>query len=203
LNKQKINNPYRGIHDCFKRLYQEEGISAYFKGNLINVIRYFPTQALNFSFKDMYKRMLGKDSQKDGYWIAFAANIASGSAAGASTQFFVYPLDYTRTRLTNDIQLALAGQKRQYKGIIDCMRQTYETDGYRGLYRGFIVSCVYMMIYRGIYFGLNDSIKPLLPFSYHENLVLMFLIGYLITVTAGLCSYPLDTIRRRMMMSSG
>jgi len=30
-----------------------------------------------------------------------------------------------------------------------------------------------------------------------------FALGYSVTVTAGLLSYPLDTIRRRMMMTSG
>ena len=30
-----------------------------------------------------------------------------------------------------------------------------------------------------------------------------FALGYAVTVTAGLLSYPLDTIRRRMMMTSG
>lgn len=90
-------------------------------------------------------------------------NIFYGSAAGASTQFFVYPLDYIRTRLTNDIQLAKTGAQRQFDGILDCMKKTYSWDGMRGLYRGFVVSCVFMMIYRGIYFGLNDSVKPVIP----------------------------------------
>jgi len=30
-----------------------------------------------------------------------------------------------------------------------------------------------------------------------------FALGYAVTVTAGLASYPIDTIRRRMMMTSG
>jgi solute carrier family 25 (adenine nucleotide translocator) protein 4/5/6/31 len=86
-----------------------------------------------------------------------------GSAAGASAQFFVYPLDYVRTRLTNDIQIAKAGGKSQFNGIQDCIKKTIEWDGLRGLYRGFVVSCVFMMFYRGFYFGLNDTIKPHLP----------------------------------------
>lgn len=80
-----------------------------------------------------------------------------------STQFFVYPLDYIRTRLTNDIQMVKTGAQRQFTGIYDCMKKTIQWDGLRGIYRGFVVSCVFMMIYRGIYFGLNDSIKPIIP----------------------------------------
>lgn len=33
--------------------------------------------------------------------------------------------------------------------------------------------------------------------------MLSFCLGYAVTVSAGLASYPIDTIRRRMMMTSG
>merc|ERR1711872_74580 len=35
------------------------------------------------------------------------------------------------------------------------------------------------------------------------GLFISFLLGWVVTVTAGLMSYPIDTIRRRMMMTSG
>jgi solute carrier family 25 (adenine nucleotide translocator) protein 4/5/6/31 len=62
--------------------------------------RYFPTQALNFAFKDTYKKifMEGVD-QKTQFWRFFAANLASGGAAGATSLLIVYPLDFARTRL--------------------------------------------------------------------------------------------------------
>ena len=82
-----------------------------------------------------------------------------GALAGASTQCFVYPMDYTRTRLTNDIVMSNLGRERQFNGIIDCMRKTLNSDGLRGLYRGFAVTCIFMMVYRGIYFGLNAAVK--------------------------------------------
>ena len=126
-----------------------------------------------------------------------------GSLAGASTQCFVYPLDYTRTRLTNDIVMSQLGKERQFNGIVDCMRKTFSTDGLRGLYRGFVVTCLFMMVYRGIYFGLNASVKEQVPQHYLNNILISFLLSYGVTVTAGVVGYPMDTIRRRMMMSSG
>jgi len=36
-----------------------------------------------------------------------------------------------------------------------------------------------------------------------EKFYIKFLIGWAITICAGLASYPLDTVRRRMMMTSG
>lgn len=32
-------------------------MTALWRGNAANVIRYFPTQALNFAFKDTYKKI--------------------------------------------------------------------------------------------------------------------------------------------------
>ena len=46
---------YTGIGNCFMRVYQEQGMKAFWRGNLTNVIRYFPTQAFNFAFKDTIK----------------------------------------------------------------------------------------------------------------------------------------------------
>jgi len=43
---------YTGIVNCFSRVLKEEGLLAFWRGNLANVIRYFPTTAINFSVKD-------------------------------------------------------------------------------------------------------------------------------------------------------
>ena len=126
-----------------------------------------------------------------------------GSLAGASTQCFVFPLDYTRTRLTNDIVLERLGRQRQFNGVFDCMKKTLESDGIRGLYRGFVVTGLFMMVYRGMYFGLNASVKEQVPQRILDNVFLSFFISYGVTVTSGIIGYPMDTVRRRMMMSSG
>jgi solute carrier family 25 (adenine nucleotide translocator) protein 4/5/6/31 len=175
------------------------------RGNLANVLRYFPTQALNFAFKDWFKRMFGYNKDKDGYWKWFAGNLASGGLAGAASLTFVYSLDYARTRLANDAKSAKkGGGERQFNGLIDVYRKTLASDGPVGLYRGFVVSCVGIVVYRGLYFGLYDSLKPvLLTGSMKNSVIASFFLGWGITIGAGLASYPLDTIRRRMMMTSG
>ncbi len=66
-----------------------------------------------------------------------------------------------------------------------------------------MISCVGIIIYRGLYFGIFDSIKPILPKEMIDNLAVNFALGWGVTVGAGLASYPIDTVRRRMMMTSG
>ena len=203
LKAGAISEPYTGIMNCGSRVISEEGFKSLWKGNGTNVLRYFPTQALNFAFKDYFKRLLGRDKKRDGYAIWFLANMASGGVAGSVSLAFVYSLDYARTRLSNDLKNAKKGGEKKFNGIIDVYKKTLASDGLAGLYRGFVISCVGIFIYRGFYFGIFDSVKPILPKELQDTFVVTFLLGWGVTVTAGLASYPIDTIRRRMMMTSG
>jgi len=93
---------------------------------------------------------------------------------------------------------------RQFNGLLDVYRKTFKTDGIRGLYRGFNISCVGIIVYRGLYFGIYDSVKPVvLKGKLNDSLIASFLLGWAVTIGAGLASYPIDTVRRRMMMTSG
>eukprot|EP00877_Chromochloris_zofingiensis_P001320 jgi/Chrzof1/11189/Cz05g27130.t1 len=205
LKQGRLTERYKGIGDCFGRTIRDEGFVALWRGNTANVIRYFPTQALNFAFKDYFKRLFGFNKDRDGYWKWFAGNMASGGAAGATSLAFVYSLDYARTRLANDAKSAKkGGGGREFNGLVDVYRKTLASDGVAGLYRGFTISCVGIVVYRGLYFGMYDSIKPvLLTGKMADNFLASFLLGWAITIGAGLASYPIDTVRRRMMMTSG
>jgi len=204
LKTGRLAEPYKGIGDCFGRVTREEGFLNLWRGNLANVIRYFPTQALNFAFKDQFKRMFGFNKDRDGYWKWFAGNLASGGAAGACSLAFVYSLDYARTRLANDNKASKKGGERQFTGLVDVYSKTLKSDGIAGLYRGFVISCVGIVVYRGLYFGMYDSLKPvLLQGNLKDSFSASFLLGWGITIGAGLASYPIDTVRRRMMMKSG
>ena len=53
-----------------------------------------------------------------------------------------------------------------------------------------------------MYFGMYDSLKPIL-LGDDASVLMSFLLGWGVTIGSGLMSYPIDTIRRRMMMTSG
>merc|ERR1711928_49442 len=199
IKQGRLDKPYNGVLDCTKRVLATEGVVPFWRGNLANVLRYFPTQALNFAFKDSIKAIFAtpKDASNA---TKFATNIASGGAAGTMSLLFVYSLDFARTRLANDAKGK--GGTRQHGGLIDVYVKTLKSDGIQGLYRGFTISAVGIFIYRGMYFGLYDTLKPLL-LGKDAGVFLSFFLGWAVTVTAGLMSYPIDTVRRRMMMTSG
>lgn len=203
MKQGRLAKKYDGIAECFRRTAAEEGLTSFWRGNTANVIRYFPTQALNFAFKDKFKAMFGFNKD-DSYWKWFGGNLASGGMAGATSLAFVYSLDYARTRLANDAKSSTGDGARQFNGLFDVYKKTLASDGIAGLYRGFGPSVIGIVVYRGLYFGLYDSLKPVVLIGPLEGSFLAsFLLGWTVTTGASTASYPLDTVRRRMMMTSG
>ena len=103
----RLDKPYKGVIDCTSRTFANEGLYPFWRGNLANCLRYFPTQALNFAFKGQIKRVfaVSKDASKP---IKFGSNIAAGGIAGSMSLCFVYSLDYARTRYLEESYIALA-----------------------------------------------------------------------------------------------
>ncbi|XLT05809.1 hypothetical protein HN51_044558 [Arachis hypogaea] len=60
IKRGQLKKPYMGVYDGFKRVFVEEGVIAFWRGNQANVIRYFPTQAFNFAFKGYFKSIFGQ-----------------------------------------------------------------------------------------------------------------------------------------------
>merc|ERR1719197_1768211 len=109
---------YTGIVNCFTRVSAEQGFGSFWRGNMANIVRYFPTQAFNFAFKDSIKDLFPTYSPKTDFWPFFAVNMASGGLAGAGSLLIVYPLDFARTRLAADVG---SGKSREFSGLLDCL----------------------------------------------------------------------------------
>jgi len=193
---------YNGFLDCMSRVYKEQGMISYWRGNWANVLRYFPTQALNFAFKEKYQKLFVRHDKKTDFWKFFAGMLASGGAAGATSMCVVYPLDFARTRLGADVGRGAA--ERQFLGLSDCLKKTYKSDGLFGLYRGFGVSVAGIIVYRAAFFGFFDTTKALIyDDPTKSNMFVTFAIGFSVETAAGIIAYPFDTVRRRMMMQAG
>jgi solute carrier family 25 (adenine nucleotide translocator) protein 4/5/6/31 len=77
----RLDRKYDGIIECFSRTTRQEGVMALWRGNTANVIRYFPTQALNFAFRDYFKGLFKFNKDRDGYGKWMAGNLASGGVS--------------------------------------------------------------------------------------------------------------------------
>lgn len=83
IKQGRLSEPYKGIMDCFSKVTKSEGVGSLWRGNMANVVRYFPTQALNFAFKDKFKRMFGYNKEKDGYWKWYVVKTGGRRQASA------------------------------------------------------------------------------------------------------------------------
>ena len=180
-------------------------MKSFWRGNTANCLRYFPTQAMNFAFKEKYQAIFVKPEAEVGFAMFFCGYLAAGAAAGATSLTVSYPLEYTYTRMAADV--GDANGKRMYNGLWDCILKTMKSDGIRGLYRGYGPSVAGIVVYRAGYFGLYDYAKTIPALKLKErsfkNFCTKFSIALTIDIFSAMLAYPLDTIRRSLMMQSG
>eukprot|EP00915_Cephaloidophora_sp_WS-2016_P003531 GHVH01004770.1.p1 GENE.GHVH01004770.1~~GHVH01004770.1.p1 ORF type:complete len:289 (+),score=49.60 GHVH01004770.1:105-971(+) len=202
VQDNKGDDNYKGMADCFSRVAKEQGLAAFWRGNNANLVRYFPTQALNFSTKERYNKMFVKHTKDENFMKFFFGTLAAGGAAGATSMAVVYPLDFARTRMAADKGV---GENRKYTSMMDCMKKLSEKEGVKGLYKGFPVSLAGIIVYRAAFFGLYDVGKAIIyptPSS-KPNPFKSLVLAFSTDTFAGVAAYPFDTVRRRMMMQAG
>ena len=119
--------------------------------------------------------------------------------------FFKYFLLHARSRLANDIK---AG--KQFNGILHSLKIAYQTEGFRGIYKGISISIPTIFIYRAIIFGGYDTWSEFIDSGKKEpskssffQTAEKFIGAYLIAATAGISVYPFDTLRQRMIVTTG
>ena len=112
---------------------KDQGAAGLWRGNLVNCLRYFPTQAIGFACKEKYQQMFVPNKEEAGFAKWFAGYLVAGGAAGATALTFVYPLEFAYTRLAADVGSA---SQRQFKGgLMDVVQSIHRSDGIQGLYR--------------------------------------------------------------------
>lgn len=78
-----------------KKIVQNHGTSALWRGNMATLVKVIPYAALTYSTYDMYERGFATLSGESGIWSRFLG----GAAAGATATTATYPLDLIRARM--------------------------------------------------------------------------------------------------------
>eukprot|EP01045_Picozoa_sp_COSAG04_P027163 COSAG04_NODE_3920_length_2421_cov_2.208010_4_plen_215_part_00 len=90
------------------------GLMSYWRGNGVNIAKYFPTRACNSALKNAIRRCAPKVDKKEEPGKFIAINMCSGAASGALSMLAVYPLDMAQTLLAVDTEGC-------YSGPLDCL----------------------------------------------------------------------------------
>lgn len=159
-----------------------------YSGYFINLARSIPTLGLNFAFKHSIQvNVFGEMDKKDEK--LFAKSFISGGIAGVITNCLLYSGENARFRMKADIMNEKLGAPRQYTTFTDCWKKTMASEGVPGLYRGFLSSTLGVFVYRGLFFGLYDALKPVL-FEEDEHLAANVGLAYLTCIITDVASRP-------------
>ena len=198
-SNQDLKIPYRHSWDCVVRVYQEQGLWSFWRGNVASVLRYFPSQAMNFAFKDQYQQWFLKTNggTPPSFWVQFATNLVSGGMAGGTAMLASYPLDVVRTRMAADVQAQVQ------RNLRSCVVNMWRDGGIGEFYRGLPVALTGVVVFKALYMGGYDTAKLLTRDENNSNSVWIRLVmAQVITTGAGTLCYPFDTVKRRLMVQA-
>ena len=204
------------VRQAVRDVYQKEGLLAFWRGNSPAVLQKAGSSALNFVLHDVYKSTISRAMTtlygplyQQSRLTQILNSLLSGGLSGATTTTFLYPLEFLRTRLAVDITKGSSSSSasgRQFGGIKDVILYTYKTDGIRGMYKGYAPSIVYVAMHRVVYLGGFDVAKTEMLHSKQKESLTMperIAIAQGISLLAAAVCYPLDTVRRQLMMQAG
>uniref|UniRef100_A0A8C3RK54 Solute carrier family 25 member 48 n=1 Tax=Cyanoderma ruficeps TaxID=181631 RepID=A0A8C3RK54_9PASS len=112
---------YRGPIHCLRTILQKEGIAGVYRGNVAMLLRDVPGYCAYFIPYAMFCDWITPDGSISpnpfSIWVA-------GGVAGAVSWAVCTPMDVVKSRLQAD-----GVYLNQYKGILDCMWQSYQNEG--------------------------------------------------------------------------
>jgi hypothetical protein len=192
----KAGGKAMSVSQVIKTTFQAGGWTAFFKGNGVNVARTIPSKSIQFAAFDAYKRVLRRKNKTTGKdelpaWGASAA----GALAGVTSTVICHPLETLQTRLAVGA----------YKGVGDCLTAIVAKEGPKALFGGLGPSLVGIIPYSGFNLGAYDGMRwayTRVTGKEHVPKGVALCFGALAGVTAATATFPLEVVRRRMMMGA-
>eukprot|EP00941_MAST-03F_sp_MAST-3F-sp1_P002290 g2290.t1 len=147
---------YRGIYHCFSDTLKREGVTGLYKGLSPTILSGAPYVGLQMTFYELLQRFALDKLHLESNTVV---KLCCGASAGIAAQTITYAGDTVRRRMQTD---GAGGTSKKYNGMIDCFRQVYRSEGFRGFFRGLHVNCVRAIPGAAIQFLAYDTIKKIL-----------------------------------------
>ncbi|XP_065320354.1 solute carrier family 25 member 36-like [Gordionus sp. m RMFG-2023] len=138
------------IYFLLRHTFQTEGLRGLFKGLVPNLIGVAPARSIYFCAYSNGKKYFNKKLKPDSPTVY----ILSASLAGFVTSTLTNPIWFIKTRL----QLDQSTYQEIKLSALQCIKQTYRTDGIRGFYKG-VTASYYGISETAINFLIYESIK--------------------------------------------
>eukprot|EP01117_Protostelium_nocturnum_P014404 TRINITY_DN5481_c0_g1_i1.p1 TRINITY_DN5481_c0_g1~~TRINITY_DN5481_c0_g1_i1.p1 ORF type:complete len:313 (-),score=91.88 TRINITY_DN5481_c0_g1_i1:49-987(-) len=184
---------YSSIRVSLLKMYKDDGLMGYFKGNGTNIVRIVPYSAAQFAAYEKFKQLLIKPGDRD---LTPLNRLNAGALAGIVSVVVTYPLDLIRTRLS------VQSSEAKYTGILNAWRTIVKEEGYGALFKGLSPTVMGVAPYVGLNFMTYETLKAFVkqhiqpePTTYQ-----LLTCGGTAGAIAQTITYPLDVLRRRMQM---
>lgn len=152
----------KGLMHCFLSIARNEGVRGLWRGvgptaNRAAVVVGVELPAYDFSKKHLIRTGMFKDNVVTHFLASFLAGLVGALASN--------PIDVVKTRLMNQRNLKLtaggvgAAAPAIYTSSLHCLLQTYRTEGFLALYKGFIPNWVRLGPWNIIFFITFEQLK--------------------------------------------
>ncbi|RDA82363.1 hypothetical protein CP532_4559 [Ophiocordyceps camponoti-leonardi (nom. inval.)] len=195
------------LGNAVKDVYRSGGISGFFAGNGLNVIKIMPETAIKFGSYEAAKRGFANwEGHGNPGQISSFSKFMAGGAAGMIAQFCVYPLDTLKFRLQCEtVKGGLTGNALVRQTAIDM----YAKGGLRSCYRGVTMGLIGMFPYSAIDMTMFEVLKSTYRVRYsryvgcHEDdanpgNIATGIIGATSGAIGATVVYPLNVVRTRL-----
>lgn len=185
-------NAYKGLADCFRTIFRNEGVYGFYKGILPPILAETPKRAVKFFTFEQYKKLLGFTPLSAGLSLSVA-----GLAAGLTEAIVVNPFEV--------VKVSLQANRDSFKvqpSTFAQARHIIQSDGLglRGLNKGLTSTLGRHGVFNMIYFGFYFNVKEAIPAS--QDPTVEFLRKFAIGLTSGTISscvnIPFDVAKSRI-----
>ncbi|XP_051776661.1 calcium-binding mitochondrial carrier protein SCaMC-3-like isoform X1 [Erpetoichthys calabaricus] len=123
---------YTGVADCARQILRKEGIRAFYKGYVPNMLGIIPYAGIDLAVYETLKNTWLQNYSQTSPDPGVLVLLACGTASSTCGQLASYPLALVRTRM--QAQASLEGEPQL--SMVGLFRQIVSREGVFGLYRG-------------------------------------------------------------------
>lgn len=195
---------YKSITSTILSIYKNEGLTAFWKGNVPAELMYIVYGGAQFTSFTIYSKLWDDNISSK----SPIKNLIVGGMSGCTATCISYPFDLLRTHLASN-------DTKKFNSMSKLIFKIFKKTGFTGFFNGSLISLNYVALSTGISFGLygfiintyenvfkdsdkNTGLHKLIAYSGGITTIS----GVLTGLTSKSITYPLDLIKRRIQINN-
>ncbi|KAK2166276.1 hypothetical protein LSH36_40g10033 [Paralvinella palmiformis] len=198
---------YHGVIDAFLTIQRHEGLRGLYRGVTPNVWGSGASWGLYFLFYSSFKTYM--QNGDDMVSLSATKHTMAAAEAGVMTLMFTNPIWVAKTRMCLQYDVGVKHGANavlsdvHYNGMADCLIKTFRSEGFPGLYKGFIPG-LFGVSHGAIQFMTYEELKKM--YNRHRNKPLnttfntgeYLLFAAISKMIAASVTYPYQVVRARL-----